>query len=231
MSKLCFHEHHLTIEESGLLNVCLRLTVSGTKPLHFDGRTMGKRFSPPVCHQRIYRIAKQLETKGWLIKKSGGYRSRGLRGRYAHKVYTALTHENWIKMHSEKECRTVSCNEHGDDSTVITTRPTPSSPRDHSLVKDFCITGNPKNTASSLLQEQEGSLGEQVLAPSSLQDTVKPAAIITGHGEYTIPPFVEYDHGERRWTARRNLGRGTTSAEVEEIRQLNRKGIKPPSIQ
>jgi hypothetical protein len=48
---------------------------------------------------------------------------------------------------------------------------------------------------------------------------------------YDIPEYAEYDASEKQWGARRDLGRGTTSAEVEVLRQLNRAKVQPQTHQ
>lgn len=118
----CYASHHLTLAESAVLAVCLRLTCGGNKPLHFDGRAIAARFTG-VSHQTVYRVAKSLAAKGWLVKKSGGFRAHAKNGLYAHTVYNVLTHEQWVLKH-KNECRTVITSENGE------TKP-PSSPVDH----------------------------------------------------------------------------------------------------
>jgi hypothetical protein len=48
---------------------------------------------------------------------------------------------------------------------------------------------------------------------------------------FAIPEYAEYDASEKQWGARRDLGRGTTSAEVEVLRQLNRAKVQPQTRQ
>jgi|SRR5271157_2997128 len=49
---------------------------------------------------------------------------------------------------------------------------------------------------------------------------------------HTIHPIPEYaQHDREGWAARRDLGRGLTTAESEEIRRLNREHIKPQLVQ
>jgi hypothetical protein len=162
-----------------VLGVCLRLTCGGSKPLHFDGRTLGAHFCPAVCHQRIYRITKSLVAKGWLIKQSGGFRAHAKNGLYAHTVYTVLDHEQWALKH-KGGCRTVITTGHGEQNPPSSPQDhRPSSPRDHSS----CIRTSVLPFPAKSLQESS----HKVL--SVRQETVKdvlPTVITTGHGSTAI---------------------------------------------
>ncbi len=142
----CYASHHLTPAESAVLSVCLRLTCGGSKPLHFDGRAMAARFTG-VSHQTVYRIAKSLATKGWLVKKSGGFRAHAKNGLYAHTTYAVLDHEQWALKH-KGECRTVITSENGKpDPPSSPVRHRPSSPVDHSSVIRTSVLPSPAKTS------------------------------------------------------------------------------------
>jgi len=134
----CFASHHLTPPESAVLDVCLRLTCGGTKPLHFDGRGLAAHFVG-VSHQTVYRIAKRLEDKGWLHKTAGGFRSHAKDGQYAHKIYKVFSHEEWALKHKGK-CRTVITGENGEPKSPSSqVRHGPSSPVDHSFCRKASV--------------------------------------------------------------------------------------------
>jgi hypothetical protein len=78
-------------------------------------------------------------------------------------------------------------------------------------------------------QVRVASKSEALSLPSELSEPSLPIRL--SKPAYDIPSFVEYDATDRRWVTRRNLGRGTTPAEIAELQRLNRERIKPPSIQ
>jgi hypothetical protein len=212
--------------ESALLDVCLRLTCGGVTPLRFDGRNMAQRFSA-TNYKKIYRTAKCLETKGWLIKTGGGFRIKSKVGLYTHTLYTVLTHDAWAQKH-KKQCRTVDTSGNGtvdtsvngDASTVDKTPISPWTPVTHSFVKASVLRKSPKALFST---------GQEIIRAS---DGVCPAVDTSGNGAYSvpIPDYAEFVAREG-WQARRDLGRGTTTAEIAEIQRLNRERIKPQATQ
>ena len=127
----CYASHHLSFAETAVLGVCLRLTCGGSKPLHFDGRAIAERFAGE-SHHKVYRVAKSLAAKGWLVKKSGGFRAHAKNGLYAHTIYDVLDHDQWTLKHKH-ECRTVSTSANGY-TTIDDTE------RSH-IFKQFCNEG------------------------------------------------------------------------------------------
>jgi hypothetical protein len=129
----CYSSHHLSFAETAVLGVCLRLTCGGSKPLHFDGRSVAARFTGE-SHQKVYRTVKGLEAKGWLIRRLGGHRVHAKNGLYAHIVYDVLDHEQWAMKH-KGGCRTVITGDYGDTNRPSSqVRHAPSSPVRHSSV-------------------------------------------------------------------------------------------------
>lgn len=45
---------------------------------------------------------------------------------------------------------------------------------------------------------------------------------------YVIPDFTEYDHGDRKWYARRGIGRPLTADEISQMQRLNEARVRPP---
>lgn len=105
----CHESHHLTLQQWGLLSVCLKLTSGGKNKLFFDGRKMAARFSG-MSKSTIYRIVAKLEEGGWLVPQnatSGKTRKTQARkpdGSYVPTEYTVLTHEAWAENNGTQQC-------------------------------------------------------------------------------------------------------------------------------
>ena len=241
-SKRCYASQHLTLAESGLLDVCMRLTSGGKNALLFDGRKMAARFSG-VSKDVMYRATASLVEKGWLIPINGNGKKRNkATGMYDASEYRVMSHDVWVESHGTKQCA-------GDEPVAparmapvakspTTSRKTgnhqsqnrlpPVAPARHSFVVPFVTPSiNPlcdpaKSPESKFLNEGQEN--------QSVSEVMCPASRTSANGLHSIPEYAEYDSREG-WGARRDIGRGLTAAEVEELRRLNRERIKPQVIQ
>ncbi len=102
MSKSCFEQAHMTCAEFGLWVQYRKLAYASGK-LFCDGRTTAERFDG-MSKSQIYRIRKSLVGKGWLVIVKNSDRTKG--GRYSSTVFHVLDHEQWVKRHGRKHCKT-----------------------------------------------------------------------------------------------------------------------------
>jgi hypothetical protein len=108
LAKPCYASQHLTPEEWGILEVCLRLTYGGQNRFFLDGRSLANRFDQ-TGKNTVYRIVKRLERKGWLVRVDGGMRNQQT-GMYDSTKYRVLSHQEWRKLdgntcpRSERPC-------------------------------------------------------------------------------------------------------------------------------
>jgi hypothetical protein len=221
----CCTRQHLTMEQWGLLEDCTRLTHGAKRLFHLDGRTAAKRFGD-TGKNSVYRVIKELEAAGWLARVGGKVRNQQT-GKFDHTVFQVLDHDKWCKRYGTKACGPVP--ESGQAPVPISSSTSPDfafSPvpeSGHNSVRSLCIktsvktSGTPSTPKTSFFQEQK-NLGEANGVCSASPDS--------GTGTHTVHPFAEYDPTEG-WGARRDIGRGLTIAEVEEIRRLNRERVKP----
>jgi hypothetical protein len=96
LAKPCYASQHLTPEEWGILEVCFRLTRGGENRFFLDGRSLANRFDK-TGKNTVYRIVKQLERKGWLVRVDGGMRNQQT-GMYDSTNYLVLSHQEWKKL-------------------------------------------------------------------------------------------------------------------------------------
>jgi hypothetical protein len=96
LAKPCYASQHLTPEEWGILEVCLRLTYGGKNRFFLDGRSLANRFDQ-TGKNTVYRIVKRLERKGWLVRVDGGMRNQQT-GMYDSTKYRVLSHQEWTKL-------------------------------------------------------------------------------------------------------------------------------------
>jgi hypothetical protein len=96
LAKPCYASQHLTPGKWGILEVCLRLTRGGKNRLFLDGRSLANRFDQ-TGKNAVYRIVKQLERKGWLVRVDGGMRNQQT-GKYDSTKYRFLSHPDWTKL-------------------------------------------------------------------------------------------------------------------------------------
>jgi hypothetical protein len=96
LAKPCYASQHLTPAEWGVLEVCLRLTLGGKNRLFLDGRSLANRFDQ-TGKATVYRIVKELERKGWLVRVDGGKRNQQT-GMYDSTKYRVLSHQEWTKL-------------------------------------------------------------------------------------------------------------------------------------
>jgi len=99
VTKKCFANYHLTPEEFGFWEVCRSLSFKFKGNLIFDGRHIAACFGD-TGKNTIYRLAKQLQDKGWFIctKKT----RRDKRHLQTPTEYQVLSHEQWVKRHPKK---------------------------------------------------------------------------------------------------------------------------------
>ena len=72
------------------------LTYGGKNRFFLDGRSLANRFDQ-TGKNTVYRIVKQLERKGWLVRVDGGMRNQQT-GMYDSTKYRVLSHEEWAKL-------------------------------------------------------------------------------------------------------------------------------------
>ena len=225
----CCTRQHLSLEEWGLLEDCLRLTHGGIRPFVCSGRDIAARFSA-TGKDSAYRVIKQLAGSGWLVRTGGGIFDPKT-GKKTGTIYHIASHEEWIKVHGLKGCdqsgnqdryesgnrdRNLSGN---PDQPCLETQTIPVwKPRHKSSGKTLCkkslveLPSVPQPSKDSFNQKQEIKGEAHASGAASLDSQ-------TGlHTVHAIPDFAEYDSREG-WSARRTIGRGLTAAEVQEIRQ------------
>jgi Fe2+ or Zn2+ uptake regulation protein len=104
ITERCYTSQHLTPQEHGLLDVCMRLTSGGKNTLYFDGRKMAARFSR-ISKSSIYRTVGTLVSSGWLKPlNGGGKKRRNGTEQYEATQYQVMSHEQWITKHGTEEC-------------------------------------------------------------------------------------------------------------------------------
>lgn len=102
----CYGSQHLHPREWGLLDVLLRITHGGERTLFFNGCNVATWFSG-ASKSSIYRSVHILESEGWLIPENGSGRKRAEgSARYEATRYRVLTHDEWVKKHGTKQCKT-----------------------------------------------------------------------------------------------------------------------------
>ena len=69
----------------------------------------------------------------------------------------------------------------------------------------------------------ESSCAEQPLNGCSYESTLN----VHSSPAHDIPDALEYDHSEKRWSAKFGIGRSLTTAEIEQMRFLNSSRIRP----
>lgn len=96
----CFANYHLTPEEFGFWEVCRSLSFKFKGKLIFDGRTIASYFGN-TGKNTIYRLAKQLQSKGWFVctKKT----KRDKNHLQTPTEYQVLSHEQWAEKRTEKQ--------------------------------------------------------------------------------------------------------------------------------
>src|ERR1035441_7110116 len=92
----------MTCAEFGLWVQYCKLAYASGK-LFCDGRKTAERFDG-MSKSQIYRLRKSLVDKGWMVIVKDSDRTRG--GRYSAAVFHVLDHEQWVKKHGTKHCKT-----------------------------------------------------------------------------------------------------------------------------
>ena len=111
----CFANYHLTPEEFGFWEVCRSLSYKFKGKLIFDGRTLASYFGD-TGKNTIYRLAKQLQSKGWFVctKKT----KRDKNHLQTPTEYQVLSHEQWAEKHTEKQRHCLVPESGPDDSNL-----------------------------------------------------------------------------------------------------------------
>jgi hypothetical protein len=102
-SKKCFANCHMTPEEFGFWEVSRSLSYKFNGKLIFDGRTLAYYFGD-TGKNTIYRIAKQLQSKGWFVCTKKPKQAQG--GKYCSAEYRVLDHTEWVEKHGIRHCKT-----------------------------------------------------------------------------------------------------------------------------
>ncbi len=111
----CFANYHLTPEEFGFWEVCRSLSFKFKGKLIFDGRTIASYFGD-TGKNTIYRLAKQLQSKGWFVctKKT----KRDKNHLQTPTEYQVLSHEQWAAKRTEKQRNCLVPESGPDDSNL-----------------------------------------------------------------------------------------------------------------
>jgi hypothetical protein len=163
----CYASQHLSPEEWGVLDVCMRLTHGGRRPLCLDGRTLASRFGR--CNKNaIYRIVGRLDAQGWLVKTGGGERNTAT-GKYNSTTYKVLSHTQWSKLHPNA-CSPVP--ESGQVQSRFEQKPVPES--GHSSVSTFVLEASVKENRASLdVRSAIENLPDEAKTDNYLQTAVR----------------------------------------------------------
>jgi hypothetical protein len=239
-SETCKANNHMRPEEYALWDVS-RILSFKTGILYFDGRRMAERFKG-VNSKFFYPKLKALVSAGWFIQLDEKQkRTRG--GTYAARRYRVLSHDEWVATHGTCECRTldqgdtVQSTANGNDPTVRSTtntaRPTANH---HSLYSESPFARERHSSIAKSGSKSEIEFGTPhplgasqtgAAESHSVSGAVCPAVRPTTNGVHDVPDYLEYDMCDRRWIARRNIGRGITPAEHEVMQRMNRERVRP----
>ena len=121
----CFANYHMTPEEFGFWEVCRSLSHKFKGKLIFDGRNIADCFGD-TGKGVAYRLAKKLCVKGWFVCLKKSKKNGRPNGTNTPTEYRVLSHEEWVKEHSKKHCKS-PVPESGQAHTCGETSPVPES--------------------------------------------------------------------------------------------------------
>lgn len=234
-TKKCFANYHLTPEEFGFWEVCRSLSFKFKGKLIFDGRHIAAYFGD-TGKNTIYRLAKQLQDKGWFIctKKT----RRDKRHLQTPTEYQVLSHEQWAKRHPKKCLVLESGPDASDLWSSFQEQSGPGIGNDLVPEPGHSTENTPITENKALLRSSD---------PSSVNGKKWPElGMEAGHEHGSaekvrlVPKSgpdlflaLHYDECERlgkRWMANPNAQRGTTSEEITEIKRRNQLHLTPMDI-
>jgi hypothetical protein len=227
----CYASQHLSPEEHGVLDVCMRLTSGGRRPFCLDGRTLASRFGR--CNKNtIYRIVAALVEQGWLIKTGGGERNTAT-GKYGHTTYKVMSHTQWAKVHKNVCLGASPVPESGQDQSRFERKPVPES--GHSFVStsvlETSVKENKDAETKKLFQHDshfsEESSEESIGSPVEYQvipsaEFIEFRTLLESSGFYGLRE-IQRDNGalQKLW----NMAGGTTDERADKVREALMNGI------
>lgn len=238
MSKQCFEQAHMTCAEFGLWTQ-YRILSYKSGILFCDGRKTAERFSGEN-KDHIYRLRKKLVANGWLVvvKDSKYDKKTGRRTKYEFHV---LSHEQWVKKHGKKDCKSevfegllpfapVQMVEKSlsqiQEQPSCTSKNGPVAPARHSSKQTPVIN---KNSPKLPPVSQEESEYHKPDGPQTSREgeTVQPFAPVQMVDPFPRLNYERHAHPQRPWSVPRS---GATAAESAEAFRRNDERLRPEDV-
>jgi hypothetical protein len=226
----------MTCAEFGLWTQYRMLSYKSST-LFTDGRKTAERFSEEN-YRHIYRLRKSLVDKGWLEETKE--KKRGKNGMWSATHFKVLNHEQWVKKHGSKQCKTNVFEEPEPVTPVSMDSISPVTPV--SMACDTRVNGpvTPVSHSSKKNQFEIKTSLKLPLNPGTPFKNTKTDAQNSREGT-SVPPvtpvsmvypvpgaFYEPQVDRLRpWSAPR---RQCTAEEVAEIRRRNDMHLKPEDV-